>query len=271
MTKLLCSIFFCALIFSNFSAAAIELNADSTKCLAYADSINKAFSNHKYKEAVPWIKLIIDCAAADKATLNRSAIILQSLNGKNDSSGLYTDDLLSIYRKLHRVQPSGNTALNLANLFSGKTLNTQASNFYKEALDLESDTTIRAEIYLAFAKHTAYKLNDFELARTNALRATSVKSAKGKALLFIGNLYAASADNCKNDSLDGRSCYWLATDKFMEAALAEPALKKNADVLIGKYSKLFPTSKEIEIAGLTPGDSISVKCWINEKTIIRPR
>lgn len=249
------------------------ISDDSTRCKLLTDSFNTSFRNHNYEAALPVFRILFSvCGNMNKTILNRGIVIYKSLcaDEKNiPAKGNCMDTLIAIYEKLHRIDPSGNTALNLAKSFSEKSDFIKAGTYFKEAMDLESDPFIKAEILMALAEHEAYRLHDFPSGRTDALRAMVLRPQWYKPYFFIANLYSTSAEACKKDDLKGQSVYWAAVDKLMDGIAADTSSKSKAEPLIAAYSKKFPDKNTLIKAGIKEGDIYFVKCWINEKTRIR--
>ena len=74
-------------------------------------------------------------------------------------------------------------------------------------------------------------------------------------------------------SLPKKTAYWVAVDKFQEAARAaeDPSVQDRAQQLSNTYRQYFPNNEEIFFHGYSEGDSYRVGCWINRNTTIRAR
>jgi len=114
-------------------------------------------------------------------------------------------------------------------------------------------------------------LENLSTARDYARLAIEPNPASGEPYVFIGYLYAMSANNCGNNEVEKNSVYWAAVDKFIKAKSIDPSVAEECDRNIGIYSKYYPSKEEIFFQGLKEGDNYTVKCWINETTTVRSR
>lgn len=91
----------------------------------------------------------------------------------------------------------------------------------------------------------------------------------GNAYLLIGDLYAASSDDCGADDVMKKAVYWIAVDYYYKAKKVDPEVAASANERIAAYSKYFPTKEEVFFRDLNDGDPYDIECWINESTTVR--
>lgn len=109
---------------------------------------------------------------------------------------------------------------------------------------------------------------DFPMARTFALQAAAMDTTAGEPFLFIGKLYIASGQECKEEiPFLGWAVSWVSVDMWEKAKALDETLSEEADRLIEKYNIYFPP---VDAAPqLKEGDTYKVDCWIQEETKVR--
>jgi tetratricopeptide (TPR) repeat protein len=116
----------------------------------------------------------------------------------------------------------------------------------------------------------AYGSNNYQKARTYALKALEANPNYGSALILIGQAYGSSAPSVyPSDMVLRKMVFVLAVDKFLRAKQVDPSCTDNANRLINQYRAQFPDTSEIFMhPDLTPGESFTVGGWINERTTV---
>ncbi|MGF1586300.1 MAG: tetratricopeptide repeat protein [Bacteroidales bacterium] len=225
--------------------------------------------------------LFADSGAADCDALirlfgeqvNNSPEDVELLNKVNDllSNAKCTDsDLyLTVTEKIHQLDPSPRSALNLVSMYQKRDENDQVVNYLKQAIELQDDDTEKASYYLELAFLANQVDKNKQLSRQYAQEALKHNPSLGRAHIHIGSLYA-SEQSCFNDPFKDRTVFWVAVDRFNEAKRVDPDLTAEANRLIETYSKYFPDNETIFFQELTAGQSYRVECWINETTRVRP-
>jgi hypothetical protein len=87
--------------------------------------------------------------------------------------------------------------------------------------------------------------------------------------MFIGDLYANSANQCTGDDLGGKTVFWAAVDMYVKAKNADPSVTEDANAKISQYSRYYPAATDLFFRDMQEGASYTVGCWINENTTIR--
>ncbi|MFO7922764.1 MAG: hypothetical protein R6U58_03660 [Bacteroidales bacterium] len=197
--------------------------------------------------------------------------LLEKVNDLLNNAGCTDSDLyLSVTEKMHVLDPSPKSALNLSSMYSARNNDDKVIDYLKQAIDLQDDRMERANYYLELAIITNNVKQDKQLSRQYALQALNDNPALGRAHMHIGSLYA-SEDNCFDDDFKNSTVYWAAVDRFREAKRVDPSISEEADRMIETYSAYFPDNETIFFNGLTEGESYTVECWINETTRVRSR
>jgi len=143
----------------------------------------------------------------------------------------------------------------------------KAADFYQKAINGAENDSIKAQYSYDFA--TLYSSNkQFSKARQLAQEAARLQPNWGKPFIFIGDLYAASYSQC-GSGIEAQAVYWAAVDKYQRAKSIDGSVAEEATAKINKYAGYFPLKENLFFAGITPGSSYSVGCWIGESTTIR--
>ena len=248
--------------------SAIKANAD-------ADRVARA------KEVLPYIEEIFGkSGAADCETLVRLFTpqfkenggdvefiknMLRRLRGaKCDQSPLYAQAT----ERLYQLEPSAEAAFNMAHRFVERDEIGKAKEYYKQAMDQETDKGLLATYYYEYATLLYAKDKAYPEAREYARKALDLKPDYCEALMLIGNIYVAASRNFGKDDFEKASVFWVAVDYFNKARRYEDcavdAAKKATD-----FKKYFPNKEEAFFRSLTEGQTYKVGGWINETTKVR--
>ena len=181
---------------------------------------------------------------------------------------------LTLYRKTGEVvfenEPSADLAYDLAKIFSNLGEFKKSESYYKEAINIESDTVKKSVYLLEYAQIVSREFNNPEQSRSLALQAVKTNPGLGHAYIHIGHLYAGEK-NCGGDDFAKKTVFWAAVDMFAKAKQIDPSLADDCNKMIETYSQYFPASNEIFFQDLKPGDTYTVGCWIGEQTVIRAK
>ncbi len=164
-------------------------------------------------------------------------------------------------------EPSSELAAKIARLAYERNKWKEAADYFKQAINIETDNITKATYNLELAK-CVYKLNNKSEARSYALQAVKLKENWGDPYILIGRMYAESTDDCDNISLP-KAIYWVAVDMFIKAKSIDPEVEAEANSLIQTYTKYFPNKEAAFFLGIHEDDIYPVKCWINESTKAR--
>jgi len=170
---------------------------------------------------------------------------------------------------LYRLEPSAEAAYMLAKMFLKKGDYDKSTNYYKEAIENQTDSIQKSKYYYELGILTHSQQSNPDMARSYAYQALKFNPQVGKPYLLIGNVYAASASDCGETDFEKSAVYWAAVDKFYSAKRVDTSLVDEANELIGTYSQYFPGSEDTFFNGYNDGQQYEVKCWINEKTKVR--
>ena len=176
-----------------------------------------------------------------------------------------TDDPL--YEKLVEAwvaaDPSPKTLVYFAGILYKKGKETEAMEYYKKAVDQESDVNEKAKNLFKIAQLLAKKGKKSQ-ARSYANQAIKNNPNLGKAYLLIASMYASSADACGNTEFEKRMVYTAALRKARRAAAVDPSVASKAAKHIKNYRSNEPSRKLLFGLTIKAGTSHTIKCWINE-------
>ena len=170
---------------------------------------------------------------------------------------------------LYKLEPSAESAYNVAKLLLKKGEYDKATKYYTEAIDQQQDSVLKAKYYYEAATLTHAKGGQPQLARSYCYKSIAYNSKKGSPYLLIGRIYAASVKECGENDFEHKTVYWVAVDKFIKAKTVDPSVTEDANKEINSYSHYFPNTEEAFFYNINEGDKYTVKCWINETTIVR--
>ncbi|MFN2394636.1 MAG: tetratricopeptide repeat protein [Bacteroidales bacterium] len=200
--------------------------------------------------------------------------LLERITDMLNKSGC-TDEVLfyNATKKLHKLSPNAESAFLMGRLENNDGNYEKAIDYFQEAVNLYEDDSDKFRAYLLMADISFRNLRQFEKARSFALEASALEPENGRPYILIGEMYAATANECGDDELTSKVAYWAAVDKFTQALNVDndPAVQERADQLISTYKQYFPNVETTFMYGLNDGDIYQIECWINEITRVRSR
>jgi tetratricopeptide (TPR) repeat protein len=199
-------------------------------------------------------------------------------NNKNDISWLNSAlsnftlkcSGLPIYNTMaeanYKLKATSKSAFYLANAYVKQRKFTEAIQYFTEAETLETDPIEKAKLNYSLA--TGLLSNDKVKSKELLNKTLSLNPKMGRAYLFLGELYANSAEECGQTDFQKKAVYYLAIETMKKAVAAEPILKTTVQKMSDNLASKSLTSAEISNAKMN-GKSIKIECWINE-TIVFP-
>jgi tetratricopeptide (TPR) repeat protein len=170
--------------------------------------------------------------------------------------------------QLYKLEPSSESAHNLARLFLKNQEYGKADKYYEEASRLEENPVTKGLYYYEWST-LAMAQENFSKVRELSNQALKFNPTDGRPYLVIGKAYAASK-NIGEDPIEQNSVYWVAVDCFYKAKQVDTSLSEEANNLIATYSKYFPNKETWFMAiGSGEGDEYKVGGWINITTKVR--
>ena len=176
-----------------------------------------------------------------------------------------TDD--PFYAKLVEAyvhaDPSPQASVFYAGILMNKGETNKAMEYFKKAIDQETDSYKKATNLLKVAQILSKQGRKSE-ARTYCYRALDNAPTMGRAYLIIASMYASSANSCGDDLVSKRMVYVAALNMAYKAKSVDPSISGLANKYIASYSENVPTTKDLFIAGVKSGTPFKIGCWINE-------
>lgn len=181
-----------------------------------------------------------------------------------------TDFYFNLSENLHRLTPSANSAIGLANRSLQNKDYEAAMKYYEEAAELESDTE-KSSGYMMTLSQILFSQRRYSQARQAAYDALKFKSNNGDAYILIAKMYASSAEGVFSESEKRGLVFCAAVDKLQRAKAVDPSVSSEANSLINQYSRYYMEKEDAFMMGLKEGESITVPGWIGETTTIRTK
>ncbi len=176
----------------------------------------------------------------------------------------FYDILVEAYVK---ADPSPQASVFYAGILMKNGETNKAMEYFKKAIDQETDSYNRARYALRVAE-ILRKKGRLEEARSYAYKAIDYQPTLGKAYLLIASMYASSANSCGNDVVSKRMVYVAALNKALKAKAVDPSISSLANRFIASYSENVPSKKDLFVAGVASGSRHKIGCWINETVIV---
>lgn len=200
----------------------------------------------------------------NKEFLNEVVSALASL-GCNETELYFT---ASEY--LHRLEPSANSALGLANRSLKNNDYDTALRYYEEAANMETDKSKASNYMLQLAGIFTNQRN-FAKARQAANEGLGYNPNNGEAYILIAQLYASTAGNIFPEPEKRGLVFCAAVDKLQRARSVDPSVSSKANNLINQYTGYFMDAEAAFMMGIKEGDSVFIPGWIGETTTVRLR
>jgi tetratricopeptide (TPR) repeat protein len=185
---------------------------------------------------------------------------LKSAAGRLNAKDCETPLFYQLVQQLHTLQPSAASAFYLGRLADRAANNTDAINYYNQAVELESNLNKSAD-YLFVIAENYRKRGIYSSARTNYLRVLEQKPAKGICYLRIAEMYSKSSDDCGNNVFEKRAINWKAAEMAEKAARVDATIASNARASADSYRQRAPSKADIFSDGMA-GKTIPINCWI---------
>jgi tetratricopeptide (TPR) repeat protein len=250
---------------------------DSTKVLDKREKRNK----HAYtvnSKALGTVESGLDAIISEIATCERlvplyrrdfdsnrsNAVWLKRAVSRMFNKGCQTDPLYQeLVRAYAEASPSPEAYSFLASVLEDNGDTSGANSMRQKSFDLETDPLKKAKYKLKFAQ-AAKSRGQKSKARSLAKEALSYNPNFGKAYLFIASLYASSVNSCGTNEFEKRMVYVAALRQAQRAVSVDPSISSVAGRYVRNYRAHVPDQKVIFTAGVNPGSSYTIKCWIGE-------
>jgi tetratricopeptide (TPR) repeat protein len=206
---------------------------------------------------IPMYEKEFDENADNVIWLKRS---VSRLYNKGCTDGVFYDKMVEKYVN---ADPSSDAYVFYAGMLMKKGQDTKALEYFKRAVDLETDNYKKAK-YLYTIAQMMKKKGRFGQARSYAYRAVEARPSLGKAYLLVAAMYAKSAKKCGNGVFGTRMVYQAALNKARRAKAIDPSISSVAQRHINSYKSKAPTTEDVFNEGLQSGTPYKIGCWIGE-------
>lgn len=210
---------------------------------------------------IPMYKKDFDANSDNKIWLKRT---VSRLYNKGCTEGVFYDKMVEKYVN---ADPSSDAFVFYAGMLMQKRDKTKALDYFKRAVDLETDSYKKAR-YLFTIAQMMKKKGRFGEARTYAYRAVEARPSLGKAYLLVASMYAKSAKSCSGDVFGTRMIYQAALNKARKAKMIDPSISSIAQKHINSYASKAPSTEDVFNTGKQSGSSYRIGCWIGENVRI---
>lgn len=210
-------------------------------------------------------KSLTDKYEANKENLNwlKKSESLLSRKGCTENQPYF-----KIAESLYKLEPSAAAAASMAKMYVGQKQYSKANDFFKQAVEQETDNSKKAEYTLYLAK-VALINGQLETAKNYAQKAASLRSGWGEPYMIIGSAYASGAGSCAQNECEKGLIYVAAVEQFAKAKAVDGSVAADANKEIAKYSKYYPSNKDCFFHGIQDGSSYKIGCWINETVTVK--
>ena len=171
--------------------------------------------------------------------------------------------------KLYSPEPSPEAAVNLAVSFMKKGDFDKAKEYFKQAMDQETDKDRLSTYYYQYAYLLYANDKNYPEAREYARKALAINPKYCDALYLVGLIYEAASQDFSKDNFEKATVFWVAVDYFKKAAAAGEDCEVKASQEAEKDKAYFPKKDDGFFHGLTEGQNYKVGGWINETTKVR--
>ncbi|MGI8892933.1 MAG: hypothetical protein ACR2GN_05675 [Bacteroidia bacterium] len=195
--------------------------------------------------------------------------LLEKVNHLMQKKGCTDSQLFeTVAKNLHKVKPSAESSMALAEFYLKKGENNEAINYLQEVLNQEEDAEKKADLNFKMAQ-IHFQAKNYSTARTFAQRALQFRPNWGKPYLLIGDAYASSMGQCSDEKFSGKDVIWAALDKYYQARSVDASAAEEANRKIATYKSYVPDSESLFFHGIKEGEQHKVGCWINETVTVR--
>lgn len=171
----------------------------------------------------------------------------------------------------HKIEPSEDSANGCAEMSFKKEDYKGAIAYFKQAIELSTETKNKAEYNFKIAQ-IYNKLNNDSQVRTYCKKSLALDPNQSNPHVLLGVIYAQAT--VSDDPVLEKAKYWAAVDEFITARrlAADEKESATASKLINTYSNYFPSKEDIFMhPDITLGDSYFVGGLVQESTTVRAK
>lgn len=246
----------------------LTIDAKNEQMLATKEEVDKAFQTSGAADCealLAYYEPKFDALKSDEEGLKK---MLRALDRQNcTDSELYANAAEAMYE----MNPSAEAAFNMARLFVKRDQVDQAKEYYKKAIENETDKELLGKYYYELALFTFAKEHAYSQAKSLAEKSIANDPKSGRSYVLLGDICAQGAKTYSDDAFKRSTVYWVAVDYYTKAKQVEPDVAQDANKKIATYSAYYPDKETMFFQGLQTGQSYKVGGWINKTTKVRVR
>lgn len=179
-----------------------------------------------------------------------------------------TDDpmFIKVVQQKNSIEPNADTAYYLGVLKDKAGQKSEAEQYYKQSMDLQTDPLKKWNLVYRLAENNRKK-GAYGKARQLYRDALKLNPSNGAPYIRISQMYAASANNCGDSVFNKKAVYWLAAEEARKAGRIDSRQSKAAAQNAASYEAKAPTKSEI-FSGSMSGKVINIGCWIGASVTV---
>lgn len=189
------------------------------------------------------------------------------------------EKLQEVKLKINELEPTYESALDLAEFARSNANYSTAVKYYKQALDRASDDAQKKDLYLRLADMNI-NLEQLSTAKSYVQDALAIDPNDGRAYIKMATIYGTAVTQCtegrKLEAQD-KVVYWLVIDYLNKAKNIDPSVANIVNQQLSTYEAVAPNSEDkFFTLSLENGQKVTVdgslnSCysWINETTTVR--
>jgi len=186
---------------------------------------------------------------------------LKSAAGRLNAKDCDTPLFFKLVQQLHNLDPSAASAFYLGRLAQKDNNNADASKYYDQAVQLETDPNKKAD-YIFYQAEILRKRGSYGSARSKYNEVLAIKPSKGICYLRIAEMYGSSSNNCGATPFEKRAINWKAAEMARKAARVDASIASRANAAASSYMQRAPSKTDIFSASMS-GKSVSFSgCWV---------
>ncbi len=251
----------------NYVVGLLKDNTDSVQMKALGD-IQTLFATSGAATCEVIEKMYKEKVAADPDNMDLVETALRMLNTQKCN----TPFRLQLAEKSYSSKPSAISAMSLAFAYEEQGDISKALGYYREAIELETNSSEKAN-YAATAAFSLIDKADYSNALTFARQATAANPSSASGFLAQALCYSYLAPrSCSG--FDLKAAYWIVYDMASKARSLsdDDKISKSCDAVMGNARNNFPSDEEIFFMNLNVNSAYTVRCGVvSGSTTVRAR
>ena len=237
----------------------------------YLDAVKESIENAFVNSGAGDCETLENFYAAKFDENKNNEEFLNQASGSLSNIGCTNSDFyFKLAENLHKLKPSANSAIGLANRSLKNKDYSEAMKYYEQAAELETNKS-KSSDYLMTLAQILTKQRSYSQARQAAYEALKFNPNNGSAYVLIAQMYASSAEGVFSESEKRGLVFGAAIDKLQKAKSVDSSVTGEANRLINQYSNYYMDKETAFMMGMKEGESVFVPGWIGETTTIRTK